>query len=147
MEICGPFEETPHLLPVTAGLVPAIHVLGEEREGRSCPGQARDDGGESQTVERVQPPRSGGISTWSRRQARRSISSQARNCRSLLRQIRTSLRRLLSQVVEIADALKPGLALMKAASSSSGAISFGFASSRNSSGIFTVARALRMVSK
>ena len=37
--------------------------------------------------------RSGGITTWSRRQARRSVSSQARNCRSLLMQIRTSLKR------------------------------------------------------
>jgi hypothetical protein len=39
--------------------------------------------------------------------------------------MRTSLSRLLSQVVEIAEALSPGLTLMKAASSSSGAISFG----------------------
>src|SRR3954451_17033285 len=142
MEICGPFEETPHLLPVTAGLVPAIHVLGEEREGRSCPGQARDDGGESQTVERVQPPRIGGISTWSRRQARRSISSQARNCRSLLRHTRTSESRRLSQVTEIAELLKPGLTLMKASSRSPGAIVFGSDNCKYSSGIFTAARAL-----
>src|SRR3977135_4108780 len=101
----------------------------------------RNDGGT------VQPPRIGGISTWSRRQARRSVSSQERNCRSLLRQIRTSLRRLESQVTETAELLRPGLALMKAASRSSGAIVFGSDNCRNSSGIFTAARALRMVSE
>src|SRR5882672_12830730 len=93
------------------------------------------------------PPRTGGISTWSRRQARRSISSQARNCRSLLRQTRTSLSRRLSQVTEIAELLKPGLALMKASSRSPGAIVFGSDNCRYSSGIFTAERALRMVSK
>src|SRR6202163_2365057 len=72
------------------------------------------------TAERLralpQPPRIGGITTWSRRQPRRSISSQARNCRSLLRQIRTSLSRVRLQVTDIAALLRPGLALMKASS-------------------------------
>src|ERR1700736_926584 len=94
-----------------------------------------------------QPPRIGGISTSSRRQARRSISSQARNCRSLLMQIRTSLSRVLLQVTAIAEALKPGLALMKASSISAGAMVFGSDNSRYSGGIFTAERALRMVSK
>src|SRR5258708_15735198 len=58
------------------------------------------------------PPLIGGIVTCSRRQARRSISSQARNWRSLFMQIRTSLSRGLSQVTAIAELLKPGLALM-----------------------------------
>src|SRR5580692_2888868 len=93
------------------------------------------------------PPLTGGITTWSRRQARRSSSSQARNCRSLLRQMRTSLSRFLLQVTAIADVLRPGLALMKAASISSGATVFGSANCRYSSGILTAERALRMVSK
>ncbi len=66
------------------------------------------------TEEDLQPPRTGGITTSSRRQARRSVSSQARNCMSLLRQTRTSLRRRLEQVTEIAELLRPGLTLMKA---------------------------------
>src|SRR4051794_7853773 len=93
------------------------------------------------------PPRTGGIVTWSRRQARRSISSQARNCRSLLMQIRTSLKRALSQITETAELLKPGLALMKASSISAGAIVLTSDNSRKSSGIFTAERALRTVSK
>src|SRR5215216_4254542 len=32
MELGGPFEETPHLLPVMAGLVPAIHVFCKTRK-------------------------------------------------------------------------------------------------------------------
>src|SRR5882724_6918886 len=95
----------------------------------------------------AQPPRSGGIVTCSRRQARRSISSQARNCRSLLMQIRTSLSRVLSQVTAIAEVLKPGLTLMKASSTSAGATIFAADNSRYSGGIFTAERALRMVSK
>src|SRR5882724_12059764 len=95
----------------------------------------------------AQPPRSGGIVTWSRRQPRRSISSQARNCRSLLMQIRTSLSRVLLQVTEIAALLRPGLTLMKASSISAGATVLGSDNSRNSGGIFTAVRALRMVSK
>src|SRR5258706_6541248 len=83
-----------------------------------------------QTTGANQPPRTGGISTWSRRQARRSISSQERNCRSLLRQIRTSLSRVLSQVTETAELLSPGLALMKASSTSAGATVLGAANSR-----------------
>src|ERR1035437_7547194 len=102
------------------------------RHGRACPGH---DGG------KISRPAS------SRRQARRSISSQARNCRSLLMQIRTSLSRVLLQVTAIAEALKPGLALMKASSISAGATVFGADNSRYSSGIFTAERALRMVSK
>src|SRR5258705_8123156 len=93
------------------------------------------------------PPRTGGISTWSRRQARRSISSQARNCRSLPMQIRTSLSRVLSQVTAIAALLSPGLALMKASSISAGATVFGSDNWRYSPGILTAERALRMVSK
>ena len=80
----------------------------------------RSDGGRA-----AYPPRIGGITTWSRRQARRSISSQARNCRSLLMQIRTSLSRVWSQVTAIAELLRPGLTLMKASSISAGAMVFG----------------------
>src|SRR4051794_6153168 len=93
------------------------------------------------------PPRIGGITTCSRRQARRSISSQARNWRSLLMQIRTSLRRLWSQITATAALLKPGLALMKAPSTSAGATVFGSERSRKSGGILTAARALLTVSK
>src|SRR5438876_1626222 len=105
----------------------------------------RNDGGRSLCAS--QPPLIGGIVTCSRRQARRSISSQARNWRSLFMQIRTSLSRFLSQVTATAEALKPGLALMKASSISAGATVFGADNSRYSSGIFTAERALRMVSK
>src|SRR3954447_18487023 len=93
------------------------------------------------------PPRTGGISTESRRQARRSISSQERNCKSLLMQIRTSLNRVLSQITDTAELLRPGFALMKASSTSAGATVLGADNSRKSAGIFTPARALRMVSK
>src|ERR1700737_4554753 len=99
------------------------------------------------TAETPYPPRIGGISTWSRRQARRSISSQGRNCRSLLMQIRTSPSRALLQVTAIAELLRPGLTLMKASSISAGATVFGSDSSRYSGGILTAERALRMVSK
>src|SRR6476646_2612986 len=76
------------------------------------------------------PPLIGGIVTCSRRQARRSISSQARNWRSLFMQIRTSPSRVLSQVTAIAELLRPGLALMKASSISAGATVFGADNSR-----------------
>ena len=98
-----------------AGLVPAIQsgrLQSKTWMPGSSPGMTVGD----------YPPRTGGITTWSRRQARRSISSQARNCRSLLMQIRTSLSRRLSQVTEIAELLRPGLTLMKASSISPGAI-------------------------
>ena len=49
------------------------------------------------------------------------MSSQARNCRSLFMQIRTSLSRVRLQVTAIAAALRPGLTLMKASSISAGA--------------------------
>src|SRR3984893_14125106 len=94
-----------------------------------------------------QLPRIGGITTWSRRQARRSISSQARNCRSLLMQIRTSLSRVLLQVTDMAELLRPGLTLMKASSISAGATVFGSDRSRYSGGVLTAERAWRMVSK
>src|SRR5260370_38989244 len=93
------------------------------------------------------PPRIGGIITWSLRQARRSISSQARNCRSLLMQIRTSPSRVLSQVTAIAEALKPGWTLMKASSISAGATVFGGGDSTYSSGIFTAGGALAVGSE
>jgi hypothetical protein len=62
-------------------------------------------------------------------------------------QIRTSLSRVLSQVTAIAALLSPGLTLMKASSISAGATVRGSDNSRNSGGIFTAERALRMVSK
>ncbi len=62
-------------------------------------------------------------------------------------QIRTSLSRVRLQVTAIAALERPGLTLMKASSISDGATVFGSASSMNSGGIFTAARALRMVSK
>src|ERR1700692_2817025 len=108
--------------------------MGQElrHNPRHCdPSAPCDDGGTAY------PPRIGGIVTWSRRQARRSISSQARNCRSLLKQIRTSLSLLRSQVTAIAALLRPGLALMKASSISDGAMVLVSVNSRNSGGIFT----------
>src|SRR3954462_636502 len=93
------------------------------------------------------PPLIGGIVTWSRRQARRSISSQARNCRSLLRQMRTSDSRVRLQVIETAALLRPGLALMKASSTSAGATVLACDRSRYSAGILIAARAFRIVSK
>src|SRR4051795_12848170 len=93
------------------------------------------------------PPRIGGIVTWSRRQARRSISSQARNCRSLLRQMRTSDSRVRLQVIETAALLRPGLALMKASSTSAGATVLACDKSRYSAGILIAARAFRIVPK
>src|ERR1700676_2564633 len=125
------------------GLVPPIHVLsGKQPRKTWMPGtRAGHDGWTNY------PPLIGGMVTWSRRQARRSISSQERNWRSLLMQIRISLSRVLSQVTAIAELLKPGLALMKASSISAGATVFGADNSRYSSGIFTADRALRMVSK
>src|SRR5665213_3542532 len=98
---------------------------------------ARNDDGGSH------PPRSGGIVTWSRLQARRSSSSQARNWRSLLMHIRTSLSRVRLQVTDIAEVLRPGLALTKASSISAGATVLASDNSRYSGGIFTAARALR----
>src|SRR5581483_1828891 len=95
----------------------------------------------------IYPPLTGGIVTWSRRQARRSISSQPRKCKSLPMQMRTSLKRVRLQVTAMALAGSPGLALMKAFSTSSGETVLGSARSMNSGGIFTAARALRMVSK
>jgi hypothetical protein len=61
------------------------------------------------------------MSSLSRRQARRSISSQSRNFKSLLMQMRTSLSRVLPQVTETAARDSPGLLLTKASSTSSGA--------------------------
>src|SRR3979411_742960 len=90
------------------------------------------------------PPRTGGITTWARRQSRLSLSSQERNCRSLLMQIRTSLNRVLSQITDTAELLRPGLALMKASSISAGAMVLAADNSRKSAGIFTAERALRM---
>src|ERR1700694_2579400 len=128
-----------------AGLVPAIHVFsGKEPRKTWMPGTSVKPGHDGS---RNYPPLIGGMVTWSRRQARRSISSQERNWRSLLMQIRTSLSRVLSQVTAIAELLKPGLALMKASSISAGATVFGADNSRYSGGIFTAERALRMVSK
>ncbi len=62
-------------------------------------------------------------------------------------QIRTWLGRVRLQVTAIAAWLRPGLTLMKASSMSAGATVFGSDNSRNSGGIFTAERALRMVSK
>src|SRR6202142_1637421 len=118
--------------------------MGQElrHNPRHCdPSAPRDDGGTAY------PPRIGGIVTWSRRQPRRSISSQARNCRSLFMQIRTSESRVRLQVTAIADELRPGLTLMKASSISAGATVFGSDNSRYSGGIFTAERAFRTVSK
>jgi hypothetical protein len=147
-------ERTQGLLPVMAGLVPAIHGFGEpEQRKRRCPGHRRAQA--TPSFGRLcpgwrrgkYPPRIGGITTSSRRQARRSISSQARKARSLFMQIRTSLSRVRLQVTAIPALLRPGLALTKASSISAGATVFASDNWRNSGGIFTAARALRMVSK
>src|SRR5258706_11221150 len=82
------------------------------------------------------PPLIGGIVTCSRRQARRSISSQARNWRSLFMQVHTSLSRVLSQATAIAGLLQPGLDLIKASSISAGGTGLRADHSRYSSGIF-----------
>src|SRR5258708_33045616 len=123
----------------------AIHGKPKHALDRFAASAPRNDGGRFLCA--LYPPLIGGIVTCSRRQARRSISSQARNWRSLFMQIRTSLSRVLSQVTAIAELLKPGLALMKASSISAGGTVFGADNSRYSSGIFTAERALRMVSK
>ena len=62
-------------------------------------------------------------------------------------QMRTSESRVRLQVTEIAAFESPGLALMKASSTSAGATVLASDNCRKSSGIFTAARALRMVSK
>ena len=67
----------------------------------------------------------GGMVTWSSGQAWRSISGQSRNSSSLVMQMRTSLRRLRLQVTAMPDAFSPGLALMKASSTSDGATVLG----------------------
>src|ERR1700680_3170246 len=115
-----------------AGLVPAIQVFKRAKKGRrGCPDigererRRPSDGYVRAGRWENYPPRIGGIVTWSRRQARRSISSQARNCRSLLMQIRTSLSRALLQVTAMAEVLRPGLTLMKASSISAGGTAFG----------------------
>ena len=69
---------------------------------------------------RVLIPRTGGITSLSRRQARRSTSAQSRNFRSRERQMRTSVSRVLPQVTAIPARLSPGLALTNASSTSSG---------------------------
>src|SRR5271156_6021590 len=94
-----------------------------------------------------QPPRNGGISNCSRRQLRRAISSQSRNCRSLDKQIRTSVSRFLSHSIAKPFSGKPGLAFMNASSIAAGATLSGSFRSTYFGGIFTAARALRTVSK
>src|ERR1700751_5165164 len=125
----------------------AIH--GRQNDASMAPSGFRpaENEGEAVLCERAQQPRTGGLRPWSRRQARRSISSQARNCRSLLMQMRTSLMRDLLQVTATAALERPGLTLTKASSMSAGEIVFGSDNSMNSGGIFTAARALRTVSK
>src|SRR5262249_51402734 len=103
--------------------------------------------GQRQPARPGDQPRTRGISTWSRRQARWSTSLQSRNLSSLLRQMRTSLSRLASQPIAIPSWASPGLAAMNASSTSPGVTVLGSLRSRKSFGIFTVARALRMVSK
>ena len=54
---------------------------------------------------------------------------------------------VIEDIQRVADLLRPGLFLMMAASRSPGATVFCSDNCRNSSGIFTAARALRMLSK
>src|SRR4029077_14057498 len=105
---------------------PGEAIRGRQNDASMAPSGFRpaENEGEAVLCERAQPPRTGGISTWSRRQARRSISSQARNCRSLLMQMRTSLKRDLLQVTATAALDRPGLALTKASSMSAGELVF-----------------------
>jgi hypothetical protein len=63
-------------------------------------------------------PRAGGMMSWSRRQLRLANPGQSRNCRSLDRHSRTSVKRLLAQPIAIASGARPGLALMNAFSTS-----------------------------
>src|SRR5437588_1153954 len=92
-------------------------------------------------------PRSGGITSLSRRQDRRLVSAHSRNARSRLRQMRTSRSRFWSQPTAIAPGVSPGLALLKASSTSAGVTVSSSLTSRNCGGIFTTAPALRTVSK
>ncbi len=66
------------------------------------------------------PPRRGGMISFSRRQARRSFSSQPRKLNSRVMQMRTSRSRRLSQLTEIASRVSLGLARTNASSTSSG---------------------------
>src|SRR5512135_1926863 len=75
-------------------------------------------------------PRTAGIATLLRRQARRAISEQSRNEKSLPRQTRTSVSRLPSQETAIAARESPGLALTKASATSKGVTVIGLSSSR-----------------
>ncbi len=64
--------------------------------------------------------RTGGITSLSRRHARRLVSSHSRNPSSFERQIRTSCSRRLSQVTAMPSRDRPGLAPTNASSTSSG---------------------------
>src|SRR5690242_9293753 len=76
------------------------------------------------------PPRDAGIATRSRLHARATTSGQARKEKSLLRQTRTSVSRVLSQVTATALRARPGLALMKASATAAGDTMAGLDSSR-----------------
>src|ERR1700752_2785137 len=53
-------------------------------------------------------PRVGGMTSWSRRQLRLAIPGQSRNCKSLDRHSRTSVKRLRAQPIAIARGDRPG---------------------------------------
>src|SRR6201987_4739034 len=64
--------------------------------------------------------RVGGMTSWSRRQLRLASPGQSRNCKSLDRHSRTSVKRLRAQPIAIARGDRPELALMNASSTSRG---------------------------
>ena len=80
-------------------------------------------------------------------QLRRAMWAQLRNCSSFDKQIRTPVSRFLSHSMAIASVERFGFALMKAASTAAGVTLSDSCRSVYSGGIFTIARALRTVSK
>src|SRR5262249_9351130 len=89
----------------------------------------------------------GGIVTAARRQVLRARLGHSRKARSLVKQIRTSRRRLLSHSIAMELAVRPGLAATNAAVTSSGLSVSGDVRSEYCGGTLTTARALRTVSK
>src|SRR5215475_9278965 len=98
----------------------AVSDLDRVAVAPACYANPAADGTPVVLAAAYQPPRTGGMMSLSRRQVRRSISSQPRNCRSRVMQILTSLSRRPPQDTEMPSGLRAGLALMKDSSTSSG---------------------------
>src|SRR5215467_14337872 len=125
----------------------AVSDLDRVAVAPACYANPAADGTPVVLAAAYQPPRTGGMMSLSRRQVRRAISSQPRNCRSGVMQILTSSSRRPPQEIERPSGVRPGLALTKASLTSSGVTVRVEDRSRYWDGIFTAARAVRMVSK